>query len=922
MSRGSEWRRWDLHIHTPCSFHNNYKISDEERKEYGSSSSEYTDDLWDKYIDSLERVDKNIKVIGITDYFSLEGYKKVLNYRKKGRLQNFDLILPNIEFRVDLKDYKFNYHIIFNNELDPDLIEEYFLKSLKIFNYETEKVRLSKEEIKKLGSKIIENESIKGTPYTVGCKRIFVSLKQMNDILRGMPSIFDGNYISILVAKDWNSINGRGKSVQTKILKESHAVFSSNPDTINYMLGRKTSTEKFKNKYGTLKPCLHGSDAHSFEELCKPDLDRYCWIKADPTFEGLKQVIYEPESRVNIGRNKPGERKNIYSLKSVEISDSHIHNFLSLNEGVLELNKDLIVVTGGKGSGKTALLDLIANCYNDRCLRSGKDINSFIQRIEEYNPNLKVKLRFLEEEEGYFEKKINEKKFFEASEIGYLPQGNIEYYSEDRKKLDKEIMKIIFKNKDVIDKGYKKEYDNLELEIWNINKDIDSKIGQINNLKKETSDELLHKTENERNIIKGNLKNKENELSEISKTVDEDINKKISLLKSEEDKLHVKNSKLWSLKNGLDKLNKELLNFKEENQSIVTELNKNLKEAEIEATITQIDPNSQIDSINNALSIINDVISIISNEIESKKKEIKKLSGVEDSYLEVIKEVDDIKTHLTSLETQIKKIEDKKKEIKNIKEKIIDKYGELLSKHFDQKDHYKTIITAFSEDTDDILKGIIFKSYIHFDKSSFIEDGFEIFDRRKKRTIQKDLETIASNVEKLIKNENLDGIKRDVRNIFNEEEFLKERKTVYDLYHWVLTDYFSLSTEISFNGRPMDKLSMGQKGTILLKIFLAEGDYPLIIDQPEDNLDNRFIYKELVKAFRDAKKRRQIIIATNNANLVVNTDAEQIIVAEFKDNKIYYKPGSLENQETRNNIMPILEGGEIAFREREKKYGI
>ena len=115
---------------------------------------------------------------------------------------------------------------------------------------------------------------------------------------------------------------------------------------------------------------------------------------------------------------------------------------------------------------------------------------------------------------------------------------------------------------------------------------------------------------------------------------------------------------------------------------------------------------------------------------------------------------------------------------------------------------------------------------------------------------------------------------------------------------------------------------MGQKGTVLLKLFLAEGNYPLIVDQPEESLDNKFIYDELVGAFREAKKKRQVIIATNNANLVVNTDAEEIIVAEFEENRISYKSGTLEDLGLREDIVPILEGGKEAFRKREERYGI
>ena len=132
----------------------------------------------------------------------------------------------------------------------------------------------------------------------------------------------------------------------------------------------------------------------------------------------------------------------------------------------------------------------------------------------------------------------------------------------------------------------------------------------------------------------------------------------------------------------------------------------------------------------------------------------------------------------------------------------------------------------------------------------------------------------------------------------------------------------SLTTDIEFREKSIDKLSMGQKGTVLLKLFLAEGDYPIILDQPEENLDNKFIYNELVSAMRNAKTKRQVIIATNNANLVVNTDAEQIIIAEFTDGKISYKSGALESPDVRQEIMPLLEGGQEAFKKREQKYGI
>jgi energy-coupling factor transporter ATP-binding protein EcfA2 len=111
-------------------------------------------------------------------------------------------------------------------------------------------------------------------------------------------------------------------------------------------------------------------------------------------------------------------------------------------------------------------------------------------------------------------------------------------------------------------------------------------------------------------------------------------------------------------------------------------------------------------------------------------------------------------------------------------------------------------------------------------------------------------------------------------------------------------------------------------------LYLAidkEDDRPLIIDQPEENLDPKSIFDELVPLFREVKSRRQIIIVTHNANLVVNTDPDQVIVANCGPHRIgllppiSYESGGLENPSIRKHVCGILEGGEEAFKERAKR---
>lgn len=118
----------------------------------------------------------------------------------------------------------------------------------------------------------------------------------------------------------------------------------------------------------------------------------------------------------------------------------------------------------------------------------------------------------------------------------------------------------------------------------------------------------------------------------------------------------------------------------------------------------------------------------------------------------------------------------------------------------------------------------------------------------------------------------------------------------------------------------MSKLSLGQKATVLIKIYLAQGHKPIIIDSHDDHLDNEFIMDELVKTLRQAKQFRQIILASNNGNVVVNSDAEQIVLATRVDGEIRYDSGSLENPAIRDRAIVVLEGGTDAFRQRQRKY--
>ena len=121
---------------------------------------------------------------------------------------------------------------------------------------------------------------------------------------------------------------------------------------------------------------------------------------------------------------------------------------------------------------------------------------------------------------------------------------------------------------------------------------------------------------------------------------------------------------------------------------------------------------------------------------------------------------------------------------------------------------------------------------------------------------------------------------------------------------------------------PLDSLSTGQKCTAILNLLLLSCDDPLIIDQPEDNLDNAFIAERIVQDLRQSKTKRQFLFATHNANIPVFGDAELIVVLDSKQDKGSVKNiGSVDKLDVGKQAAEILEGGEAAFNARKRKYG-
>jgi hypothetical protein len=176
----------------------------------------------------------------------------------------------------------------------------------------------------------------------------------------------------------------------------------------------------------------------------------------------------------------------------------------------------------------------------------------------------------------------------------------------------------------------------------------------------------------------------------------------------------------------------------------------------------------------------------------------------------------------------------------------------------------------------------------------------------------------------------MDSLERDKRTQdvipVNVQGLLRKDIPLIDLYDFVFSlDYLRPRYTLRMADKELFQLSPGERGTLLLVFYLLidKGDIPLIIDQPEENLDNQTVFELLVPCIKEAKERRQIIMVTHNPNLAVVCDAEQIVGAQLdkqNNNKMTYISGAIENPVINKFIVDILEGTRPAFNNRDAKY--
>ena len=287
--RGSEWHRWDPHLHAP-----------------GTLLSDGFGGDWDKYLQHIEDATPPVQALGVTDYFCIQTYREVRKRKIEERLPQVKFIFPNVEMRLNLETEKkrgINIHLLFSpDDSDHEAQIERILGHL-MFEFRNRKYRCTLTELAELGRAFDSKQTDDGGAVRTGANQFKVTLGDLRELFRN-DLWFRKNCLIAVAGGLGDGTAGLQEdtsfaAMRQEIERFAHIIFASTPSQRDFWLGKKPGANStyVENTYGSLKPCLHGSDAHRDEKVVEPDLDRYCWIKGDLTFEALRQAVIEPGLR-------------------------------------------------------------------------------------------------------------------------------------------------------------------------------------------------------------------------------------------------------------------------------------------------------------------------------------------------------------------------------------------------------------------------------------------------------------------------------------------------------------------------------------------------------------------------------------------------------------------------------------------------
>lgn len=936
-SRGSEWRRWDLHIHTASSYDYKYKKDDSDIQL------------------CVKLEENNIVACAITDHFLIDE-ERILNLQKLAPEITF---FPAVELRTDKGDTNIHIILIFSEKINLHNLCEDF----NVFKRQKAK---NKEE----------NE------------RIYWDYGDIEEFSKQHDGI-----ISIHAGRKTNGVDDRISNT----LPHNQAVKTEYASTVNiFEMGQLRDFEEYE-KYvfssigrKAMVICSDNHDATNYTTKEK------LWIKADPNFNGLKQAVIEPD-RVYVGDLPPtldrvikNKTKTIDKVGVTWTSDYTGNQGEWFKDVEINFNPEMSVIIGNKGSGKTAIAEIVgllgnskntddfvflrSDKFKKKNLAKGFDATlSWYKGVHSNTKNLADTVNSSDNELVHFVPQNSFEKFCNESDQDFIKEINSVVFSRMRKENTlsfSSFEELINHEKSVIDDrkteiGLKIDELSEKIKLLEEQRDNDYRETFVNNKK------TLQIEFDEHQKIKLNEIHPPKEVNtpdykanvEKLKGIDDEINSKkeiLSVLNKKQSNFLLTEKKLKGFVQSIDEkieiLSEELSEF-DINISEVFKYSLDLKAVEnfskqVEYEILEVKkallpdnectPEERLISLMSKKKDITEIIERFNVENQGKLSEYQKYLIDSKEWMDRNKEISE---KLKSINSKIDYIGDCKNsmlvtDIVNLTNERFDKVRQLYQCFKDEQqiyDKFKEPITIFLGQYQEHLhnfqteinSGIFVKddfsnSFVENYIDSSVNGEFKGVDGTKK------IKELVSAYDFTDEEDLIDFMKKiadDLVKGFEEKCFHKAFKK--GKYGAFFKDFYKLSFldarySLQLFGKELNSLSPGERGSLLLVFYLLldARDTPLILDQPEDNLDNQSVAEILVPFIRSAKKRRQIIIITHNSNLAVVSDAEQVIRVKMdkqSGNTFTFESGSLES-DIIEDVVNVLEGTIASFNIRKSKY--
>lgn len=883
---GSIWNKWDLHIHSPLTHQNN---------QFGGASL-------DEYAHKLNEA--GLSLVGITNYFYFAD-DELEEVRNAIHRNGFNIkVLGNLEFRISQpnKDSEFiNIHCVFAEHLSTAQINGVMSK-LRVKNTTSISGAIYCEQAN------LQRHGVKVEDVMIDYAELEEHLSQ--NFKRGI------DYLMVVCPNGYGGFRpdvteGRSLALAKEIDKFGDFIFGSTKKDREFFLSDRGSNLP-------PKPVFSCSDAHTMQSIGT----QYSWVKARPTFEGLRQVLIEPKERIQIVDDFIERSFQKPHFKSITLDGALFPNqLLQFKSATLPLNKNMVAIIGGRGTGKSILLDSIRSKFPDNPTTPG------LRTVDA--GGLTITLNQGDDSEIHFNQPVNVYSYLHVS------QGDIQHVSQKPDELSTEIKRMLGLSEVTFDQAQTQLIQNC---LANYRAYIDYRNTTDSQGNKINDESYQQKVITYNNELLKTLTNPQNqELIERYQRNIQSINQINQFI------VLCQNS-LNSIKQSIEPLNGSI--------SIVN------GNALFTTQVPFVDYSATTSALQSNINLSQQTLGGLSRENEAITEEFKK-QGINQDISSLLNKVNECQTQIDVANNKLKEIGERNAQYFTLvseRAALARQYQHYLSS---QKLEVDTAFTklgqeqaAWNQEQNALVKDILIDIKIYGSQSFNLEafyvgllgclNGGKFRGTPSQTSLQKLQQTFnvhsIDDFFKLLKNDKIIVVPENT-NPISLEDFCWQSDYFNQAGRFELLDYLykphriqaylHVNAEFNYKGKTVDKLSVGQRGTFYVCLKLATDPFgsPFIFDQPEDDLDNDFIMKQLVPLFRRIKKYRQVIIVTHNANLVVNSDAEQIIIANNNSEVLSYQSGAVEDgtvnesNSIRTRMCEILEGGGYAFEQRERKYG-